>query len=105
MKMSPTRTTKKLPFFTVILEYRGGTYISQVSAINAQAAFVIWAARLDVSQINHLGEQGKKRLVESLTEDVYKTNHVVALAGLTNAWCGTVVGFAGLINIVKTARE
>jgi hypothetical protein len=27
------------------------------------------------------------------------------LDGLTNAWCSTVVGFSGLINIVKTGRE
>ena len=91
--------------YTVILDYRGGTYISQVMAKSAQAAVLAWAQSLDCSQIKYLGERRKQALIKAIEDDPYKANHLVELEGLTNAWCCGVLGFSGLINVVKTDRR
>jgi hypothetical protein len=98
--------TKNAPcgLYTVILDYRGGTYISQVRADGPREALVTWANELDYSEIKYLGKRGKQRLIDALENDPYGINAVTELGGLKNAWCGSVTALDGLINIVKTAQ-
>jgi hypothetical protein len=82
------------------MEYRGGTYISQVNARSAKQAVSRWAMNLDPEPIAEFSKQGKRQLITSLEGD-----KLVPLDGLTNAWCSTarVSGSLALINIVATA--
>lgn len=91
-----------MAFYTFIMEYAGGTYISPVKAQSAKAACVKWARSLDVSQVQGLGLKGKESLIEQVRDEF-----PVALAGLSNAWCtGALLrGEFALINLVQTEPE
>ena len=88
--------------FTIILDFKGGTYISQVKARNPQQACLKWAAQIKPVEIADLGAIGKTQLQESLVEDT-----PVLLSGLTNVWCcsARTRNSLALINIVKTQLE
>jgi len=88
-----------MAFYTVIMEFAGGTYISQVTAASAKSACVKWAQSLDVSQIQGLGLRGKESLIEQMRDE-----SPTVIAGLSNAWCtGALIrGSSALINLVQT---
>jgi hypothetical protein len=88
-----------MAFYTIVIDFAGGTYISQVRATSPKAAGVKGVKSLDVSQIFGLGEKTKTSLVEQLQED-----NPVPLNELTNVWCttGYVNGKFVLINIVQS---
>ena len=88
-----------MSFYTFIMEFAGGTYISQVKAPSQKAACVKWAQSLDVSQVKGLGLKGKESLIEQM-----KDESPVALDGLSNAWCtgAFLRGEYALINLVQT---
>ncbi len=91
-----------MAFYTFIMEFAGGTYISQVKAVSAKAACVKWAQSLDMSEVEGLGLKGKESLIEQMRE-----KSPVALEGLLNAWCtGALIrGKSALINLVQTEPE
>lgn len=88
--------------FTIILDFKGGTYIAQVKAHNAQQACLKWAAQIKPNEIANLGAIGKTQLQKELSED-----KPVLLTGLVNVWCMTayVRNSPALINIVQTQIE
>ena len=90
-----------MPFYTFIMEYAGGTYISQVNAPSPKSACVKWAQSLDVSQVSGMGIRSKESLIEQMKEEA-----PVPLNGLVNTWCRSVLirGELGLINLVQTER-
>jgi hypothetical protein len=90
-----------MPFYTFILEYAGGTYVSQVTAATPKSACVKWARGLDVSQVSGVGQKSKEFLIEEM-----KAEAPVALDGLENSWCATALirGELALINIVRAER-
>jgi hypothetical protein len=91
-----------MPLYTFILEYAGGTYISQIKASSPKSACVKWAQKLDDSQVKSLGLKGKDSLIEQMKEE-----SPVALDGMSNAWCNSALvrGKLALINIVQTEQE
>jgi len=91
-----------MPFYTFIMEYAGGTYISQVSALSEKSACVKWAERLNVSEVQGLGLRGKESLIQQM-----KDESPVPLTGTVNAWCtGALIrGKSALINLVQTDRD
>jgi hypothetical protein len=95
-----------MALFTVILDYRGGTYVSQVEASGPRAALLAWAAALDPRQVKFLGERRKQKLIRELELDEYDLAEPVALDGLRNVWCTDVSlpPFA-LVNIVATVAD
>ena len=84
------------------MEYAGGTYISQVKASSPKSACVKWAQQLDDSQVNGLGLKGKESLIEQMKEE-----SPIALDGISNTWCNSVLirGKLALINLVRTERD
>jgi hypothetical protein len=88
-----------MPIYTFMMEYAGGTYISQVKATSPKSACSKWAQSLDVSQISGLHERSKQTLLKQMKEEA-----PLPLDGLLNAWCITANLRKGLvlINIVKT---
>ena len=53
--------------FTFIVEYRGGTYISQYMAPSIIEAFRIWAKNLD---LQNFPEKEKNKILKILDEDL-----------------------------------
>jgi len=90
------RSSKSL--FTVILEYGGGTYISQVRATNRRTALFAWLKLLPKERFPGIGKLATEALRRALTEDQ------VAVNGLKNVWCMSCSLRRGLalINVVQT---
>jgi hypothetical protein len=91
-----------MPFYTFIMGYAGGTYISQVHASSQKAACVKWAQKLNVSDVQGLGIKGKESLIQQM-----KDESPVSLTGTVNAWCTSALirGKLALINLVRTDRS
>ncbi|SRR6266545_1081438 len=91
-----------MPFYTFIMDYAGGTYVSQVTARSEKSACVKWAQRLEVSQIQGLGRKGQESLIQQVKDDPPGP-----LNGTLNAWCtGALIhGKFALINLVQTDRK
>jgi hypothetical protein len=71
-----------MPLFTFIMEYRGGTYLSQIRADTHHAAPAVWAAAGDWSP---LPKSGKKFQVKLFAE--IANNEPEPVEGLANTWC------------------
>ena len=87
-----------MALFTVVLDFGGGTYISQVRARSAPVALRLWAKSEALSKVQGLTSRDRGKLAESLDEPV-------KLDGLKNAWCATAAAgrkFA-LVNLVRTS--
>jgi hypothetical protein len=89
-----------MPLYTFIMEYAGGTYISQVKAASPKAAIVRWARELPAGEIDDFGPASKVRLIREVSEEP-----PVAVLNLSNAWCVSTLirGKLALMNIVRTA--
>ena len=91
-----------MPFYTFIMDFGGGTYISQVKAPSAKSACVKWAQKLEVSQVHGLGLKGQESLIQQM-----KDESPGPLDGTLNAWCTNLIirGKFALINLVQTDSE
>jgi hypothetical protein len=91
-----------MALFTFVLDYKGGTYISQVSARTLKQATVKWAEGLEVEEMYGLGAASKIKLIREMKGDEDKP---ALLNGLKNVWCQTslIRGRGALINIIKTS--
>ncbi|WP_299840337.1 hypothetical protein [uncultured Tenacibaculum sp.] len=94
-----------MDLFTFIFEFRGGTYTSQLKAIDINKALLNWTEKLkkDSNQIDHLGPKTIIEIKDKLFNlDI--NEKPTMLSDMKNIWCitlNTKKGF-GLINIVKT---
>ena len=85
--------------FTVLCEFRGGTYVSQVRASDEQHAFKAWADVLRRDRpMGAEADQIAMRVIE-------ETERLNALTDLSGVWCWTanVEGEFVLTNIVHSA--
>jgi hypothetical protein len=85
--------------YTVIFDFRGGTYIAQISQSSPMKAVIEWSKeisaedaqtwKLDVDELRRLLQEGEP----------------VVLEGLTNAWCtsASIGPHLAVINVIKTA--
>ena len=99
--------TNKLFTFTYVVEYRGGTYCSQVKAKSLRDSVNNWIDLIsaDSSQILHMGKQTIEQ-IKSLSQE--EDNRPTLLHGLKNIWCisfSTKHGFLlGNIILTETAE-
>lgn len=70
--------------YTVVLEYRGGTYISQVNARNVIGALQVWAEALDIAAVAGLGSRRKAELIDDIKEQLLHGVMPTPLDGLVN---------------------
>ena len=89
-----------MALYTLLLEYDGGSYVSQVSQRSEQAAFADWLETLGKNGIGgyHAGEVAR----------IFRNGvDLIPLSGLNEIWCCTADGPHGLalVNIVRTATE
>jgi len=89
-----------MALYTIIFEYRGGTYIEQVHASSEFSAYKSWALKLDPNNIQYFGKKSKQKIIEDSKNEDYRP---LLLSGLTNAWCASW-SLSGLINIIKTGN-
>ena len=88
-----------MPIYTLVLDYKGGTYISQIKARTHKEACLKWADQLDPKVIFGMGPTGKASLQKQIAGE-----EPVLLQGLKNVWCqwSSVHGKGALINIIQT---
>jgi hypothetical protein len=90
-----------MPLYTFIMEYLGGTYISQVRAANPRLAARTWAKTLDYNEVLGMGETAKKKLTEEMLSGY---SDPVPITGVKHTWyCSALVRNKLMgINIVQT---
>lgn len=88
--------------FTFILEFRGGTYISQVHSTILSKAIIDWGEKLLTIDIKYLGLKGKTKILSILNEA-----EPIALDGLKNTWFLSLSIRQGFlfVNIIKTVAQ
>lgn len=94
---------RKILTFTFIVNFRGGTYCSQVQSVNINTAAAKWIKDIEQQQdqIKHLG----KRIIEQLKKEIKdEINDPVPLEGLKSIWYAGYSTSQGTfhINIVQT---
>jgi hypothetical protein len=85
--------------FTVLMEFKGGTYLSQIRAPSPDAALEEWARGLEVKNIEGMTAAIKRQFVEWLPEA-----RPTAVAGLKSTWCSGFVArtSSALVHIFRT---
>jgi hypothetical protein len=88
----------KTSLFTIIVEYAGGTYISQVLAQGPENAMSAWIAAQSNVDLTAW------RLDRSKLMAHFARQSPATLRGMKNVWCGTASFSEGLLlaNIVRT---
>ena len=87
--------------FTLILDWRGGTYVSQVWASSPQQATVLWAQQDLLQPAIELDREHRSRLERDLESG---DGRPVRLADTDNVWCVTTLLDNDLasLHVVKT---
>jgi hypothetical protein len=100
----PEGTTEigAMNLYTLVLDFHGGTYISQFDALSAVDAVTAWRRELQEEQL--LGEASSD-VAEGILVDAVE-NRLVEVEGLHGAWCAaaTVAGNLALLNVIITQR-
>ncbi len=84
--------------YTFFLDYKGGTYVSQVKASSPRRALAAWAETLQEADINGLGSSAKKKLINQINQPPTPLNHI------KNTWCYSALlrGDLALIHFTMT---
>jgi hypothetical protein len=75
-----------VPLFTFYLEYKGGTYISQVRAQSYKSAPKAWAEKLDTTVISQPEKDFKEKLLKSIIGEP-----PTPIEGVSKTWCCPLV--------------
>ncbi len=89
-----------MSLYTLVIDYRGGTYISQARSKTLVAAPKLCIENLDISNLKkEINEKDKENIISQLLDEKF-----VKLDGKTNIWCGSVLihGKLVLMNLIKT---
>jgi len=95
---------KRMSVYTFIMDYDGGTYVSQVRSSSPIGAARKWAQSFDTRGVEGIGEASKLQMVNELNSGFEEP---VPLEGMLNTWCIHFVlrGKSALVNFVKTDTE
>ncbi len=88
-----------MPLFTLLAEYRGGTYIRQITAASPSGAVLGWC--------QETGASIPRNLAFGLKQLAAERDHAIQIKGCKNVWClsTTYKGHLLLLNIVNTATK
>lgn len=88
-----------MPLYTFIMDFEGGTYLSQVRAPDVKTAPGVWAAGLKPGEIPGLGSALLRRLQSKVASD-----EPVPVTGLERVWCSSALvrGRSVLVHFVET---
>ena len=86
--------------YTLVLDFHGGTYITQFVAETAVDAVSAWCRELQDEEL--LGEVSSD-VAEGIMIDAIE-NRLVQVEGLQHVWCAaaTVDGALALLNVIET---
>jgi len=95
-------TERKAKRFTFVLDYRGGTYISQVESDSAKGALRSWLDVVDLDEVFGLTSRGRDRFRESLL-----AHALVPVDRVRNVWCvsGRVRGALAIVHVIQTVAR
>jgi len=88
--------------YTVVLDYRGGTYIRQVVALDEREALQTWSKSIRPGEILHLGPKRIEHIANAIQANYANIYTPVPIAGTENVWCAGLPCSSGLLNIIKT---
>lgn len=90
-----------MELYTFIMEFRGGTYISQVYAEHLFESVQLWGKQLESNDIKHFGESGKNELLKELN-DIELTK----VKTVKNIWYFSLSIRKGYcaVNVIKTSK-
>lgn len=90
-----------MTLFTIIVDYRGGTYLSQVVARSVAQALSRWADTLDATALGGLPAKSLPGFVHELKDE---GRDAAPISGLVGVWCITlsVDDCLALIHVVET---
>jgi 16S rRNA G527 N7-methylase RsmG len=93
-----------MAFWTVIADYRGGTYISQVRAVSALKALVSWAKSFPDIRGSFIGAKTKRNLLAAAG---HEQDELIAIKKTRNVWYWNPPGFKPVIvvHLVKTSQS
>jgi hypothetical protein len=88
--------------YTFVLEFEGGTYLSQAEAESIELAPSAWAAGIAPGTIQGMAGASARELREAIAEEV-----PVQLTGLQEVWCFSALirGRMALVHFVSTAQR
>ena len=92
-----------MDLYTIIMDFRGGTYIEQVKAASPEKATIKWAVKLNVKEIPYLSENSRMSLIAAIPI-MLKDKEIIKLDNLQNIWSFTFqfkTGYA-IVNVIKT---
>ena len=89
--------------YTFIMDFREGTYISQVDDFDEYKALVKWAKSLNIKEIQYLSNATKQQLIDSIPELIAE-QELTKINTVKNVWYFDFQFKTGLANIhvVKT---
>lgn len=89
-----------MSLYTLVLDYHGGTYISQFRAPGPVEAVTAWCQELEDNQL--LGEPSSD-VARGILEDAVE-NRLVEVEDLLGVWCAatTTSGALALLNVIQT---
>lgn len=92
----------KNKLYTLILEFNGGTYISQILGIDEIHASRVWAKTFEFKKIKSLS-----MIANSDIETQLDLEEVTAINNCKNVWMMglNINGFYSLIHIIKTDED
>lgn len=88
--------------YTFIMNYLGGTYVSQVIAPDPESGMRFWIKKLNTKDIEGFSENDKQKLIQ---ED-FVNEEPVLLTGLDNVWHFLILTEkgTGFVYFVKTLK-
>ena len=91
-----------MPLYTFILEYRGGTYLSQVRAPNYKMAPRVWVEKLNLTGI----AKPEKDLMDKLVASVNWDKQPTPIDGVAKTWCCSLIYVKqrSLVHFIQTAE-
>jgi hypothetical protein len=84
--------------YTLLLEYQGGTYISQVSGASPAAALPKWVSEISAENLTEW------RITRNDLAAITKSDGLVPIDGCYGVWCvsGSTKDGLVLINVIST---
>jgi predicted GNAT superfamily acetyltransferase len=88
--------------YTFIMDYEGGTYVSQFQGESVKDACIEWSNNLDVSEIESFSEANKSEFIKEMKDEI-----PTPIDRLINVWCISLLtedDKLAIVDIVQTEK-
>lgn len=91
----------KNKLYTVVLDFKGGTYIGQAAADSIVTALSRWLSKIEDEELV------RWKITRDELSDIVKSEEPVPLDDCINVWClsGNAKGGLALINVIATDQS